>query len=622
MKRRSYLKITGAAAVGSSFVGNAAAHHDTYDVVADLGVDNTGKTAIDSDLKPYLKNGTRLEFPDGRYRIDQLILYKLENFHFVATGDATLVPGDYPTDGSVWFGGGANRNLRFAGFDIDSRNAGPKIAFGVKDGLIIRNITKYGAHTTHQHAFIISITDPDGYGRVENLRAADGDVYTDSVGAVGVYTGGKGTILFKDCEVSGWGDNGLYGSNASGPVMVDGGTYRDNNISQVRVSSPGSYIRDTTIGVDTDRTDGINMRGAWVCSGSGPVEIDNCDISMMRGEGGGGIVAAYDGGSLNIKNTRVHVDSNYTTVGSKGTRTSNAILFDVPSGIDDPGTSVIENTSVTGGGTYGSGIRLLRGDTTIRNCCINQDGTGRDGIEFDGDFSGYSVSDTSISVTDSPLVRNGASVSTSNITYTGSCPLPSGVTYDQNSTDVSVLGEVPIPGSASRMQRPTMGTSGDNTTANIFGRYDDDRMRSFVDGNLSKLIDDLVATGGVNFRFRMIPANADEAYLTKVGLALWDKEPENYWSFVEYLHDNDNLSYGSPSEVTEILKEAGVRNYGWLPWLGDDYAHIVNEDIAFARDIGVTSWDDFPPALELNGEIAAPQYSYIGGVKTWLDRRL
>lgn len=622
MKRRSYLQITGAAAVGSSFVGNAAAHHTTYDVVSDLGVDNTGKTAIDSDIKPYLKNGTRLEFPDGRYRIDQLILYKLENFHFVATGDATLVPGDYPTDGSVWIGGAAVRNLRFANFDIDSRNAGPKIAFGAKDGLLVKNITKYGAHTTKRHAFIFSITRKDGYGRVEGLRATDGDVYGDSVGAVGVYTGGKGSILFKDCEISGWGDNGLYGSNASGPVMVDGGTYSDNNISQVRVSSPGSYVRDVTIKADKARSDCINMRGAWVCSGTGPVEIDNCDISMLRGEGGGGIVAAYDGGSLNISNTRVHVEPNYTTVGSKGSRTSNAILFDVPSGIDDPGTSVIENTSVTGGGSYGSAIRLRRGDTTIRNSCINQDGTGRDGIEFDGDYSGYSVSDTSVSVTDSPLVRNGASVSTSNLTYSGSCPLPSGVTYDQYSASLTTIADVPIPGSASRMKRPTMGTSKDNTTANIFGRYDDDGMRSFVDGNLSKLIQDFIVTGGANFRFRMIPANADEAYLTKVGLAVWDKEPGNYWSFMQYLHNNDNLSYGSPSEVKQILKASGVRNYGWLPWLADDYTHIVNDDIAFARKLGVTSWDDFPPALELNGDVAAPQYSYVGGIKTWLDRRL
>lgn len=622
MKRRSYLQLTGAAAVGSSFVGQAAAHHTTYNVVSDLGVDNTGETAIDSDLKPHLNNATRLEFPDGRYRIDQLVLYKLQDFHMVATGDATLVPGDYPTDGDVWIGGGAVRNLRFVGFDIDSRNAGPKIAFGASDGLLVRDITKYGKHTTHKPAFILSITDKDGSGLVERLRANDGDVFTDKVGAVGVYSGGKGTLTFKDCEIANWGDNGVYASNASGPIQVDGGTYMNNNISQVRVSSPGSYIRDTTIRADRDRSKCINMRGAWVCSGSGPVEVDNCDITMLRGEGGGGIVTSFDGGSVNIRNTRVHVESGYTKVGTNGSRTANGILFDEPTGISDPGSSLIENTSVTGGGAYGSAIRLIRGDTAIKNSCINQTGTGRNGIRFNGDESGYAVSDTNINVTDSALVRNGASVSTSNLSFDDSCPLPSGVTYDQHTVTSSTLADIPIPGNAGRLKRPTMGKSSDNTTAIVFGRYDDDGMRDFVVGNFSKLLQDFIVTGAANFRLRMIPRTEDEAYLTKVGLAVWDKEPGNYWAFFDYVLSHDNLSYGSPSEVTDILKAAGVRNYGWLPWLADDYADIVSRDVSIANDFGVTSWDDFPPAMELNGDLAAPQYAYDRGIKAWLNQRL
>ena len=108
-------------------------------------------------------------------------------------------------------------------------------------------------------------------------------------------------------------------------------------------------------------------------------------------------------------------------------------------------------TSVTGGGSYGSAIRLRRGDVSVKNSCINQDGEGRNGIYFDGSETGYSVSDTSITVPDASLLRNGAPVSTSNITSGDACPLPSGVTYDQFELADIGFADVPIPSSASRM---------------------------------------------------------------------------------------------------------------------------------------------------------------------------
>ena len=624
MKRRSYLQITGAAAVGSSFVGNAAASHTTLDVVSDLGVDNTGKTAIDRDLKPHLDDNTRLEFPDGRYRINQLVLYKLQNFQMVATGDATLVPGDYPTNGEVWIGGGAVRHLTFKGFTIDSRNAGPTIGFSAYDGLVVKDIEKVGAHATHKAGFGFSIWSKDGSGLIENLVARDGDVYTDQVGATAIYAKGKGTLTFRNCKLEGWGDNALYASDAKGPVRVQGGYYANNNISQVRLSSPGSYVRDATIKVDSDRAGDVNMRGVRVCTGPGPVEVNNCDISMLRGVGGGGIVSAFDGGSLNIRNTRVHVEREYTQRGSSGSRTGHGILFDKPSGIDSPGSNTIENTSVTGGGKYGAGIGLRRGDVVIRNSCINQTGKGRDGIVFNGDSSGYSVSDTNICASDSALVRNGASVSTSNLTYDESCPLPSGVSYVQHSASAVDLSNVPIPGASSRLARPVMGTSADNPTAVIYARYDDPGMRDFVTGNLPKLIQDFVSAGALNLEFRFLPANDDEDYLTQNGLGVWDKEPAKYWSFFDYVLSRDNLSYSTWSDASAILKASGVRNYGWIPSLAgnDAYASLVNGDEKRAGQWGLASWSDFPPLIEFEGDIAAPQYAYERGIKSWLQKRL
>jgi len=625
MKRRAYLQIAGAAALGSSLTGQAAATTSrTLDVVADLGVDNTGATTIDDDLEPYLTNGTRLEFPDGRYLIDRLVLYKLQDFELVATGDATLVPGDYPTDGDVWIGGGAVRNLTFEGFTLDTRGEGPTVGFSAYDGLVFRDITKLGAHESHRTAFGFSIWSEDGHGLIENLQATDGDIYTDSVGATAIYAKPSGTLTFRNCEVAGWGDNGLYASDAKGPVQVEGGYYANSNVSQVRLSSPGSYVKGATIEVDTERGGTPNMRGVRVCTGPGPVDVIDCDITMRRGQGSGAVVTAFDGGTLNVRNTRIHVDPDYTTVGSDGTRTSFGILTDDPTGVDNPGQPIIENTSITGGGYQGSAVLLRRGDTTLRNVCINQTGEGRDGIVFDAESTGNSVSDSTISVSDSALVRNGANVSTSNLTYSGQCPLPGQVSYTQHTAGDVAIDDVPIPSTASRLDRPVMGTSADNPTAVIYGRYDDPGMRKFVTGNLPRLVQDFVSTGALNLEFRMLPATNDENYLTRVGLATWDLEPERYWSFFDYVLARDDLTYGSPTDVGPILDASGVRNYGWIPWLANDsaYTALVDADESAAGEYGLASWSDFPPLVVFDGDVAAPQYAYEGGIKGWFDQRL
>jgi len=627
MKRREYLGAAGAAA-GLGFVGSvdATTYHQTLDVVDDLGVDNTGQTPIGDTLEPHLQDATRLEFPDGRYLVDQLVLYKLTNFSMVATGDATLVPGDIPTDGNVWIGGGAVRNLRFEGFTLDNTGpVGPTVGFSAYDGLVVRDIEKVGAHDSHRAAFGFSIWDSDGSGLVENLRATDGDTYHGSVGAVGIFTKTEGSLTFRNCRLADWGDNALYGSDATGPVHVEGGYYANSNVSQVRVSSPGSSVRDARIEVTKPRGGDANMRGLRVCDGPGPVEVENCEIVTTAGQGGGGIVVSFDGGSIDVTDTRLHIEPDYTTVGSNGTRTAQAILVDNPTGIQDPGYRRFSNTSITGGGTDYGAIEFRRGNNELRNVCINQTGDHRDGVVLDPDSTDNAIRDSSIAVPRAPITRNGAELTTSNNEFSGTCPTPSGVTYDQYETGAVELRYVPIPAESGRLARPTMATSSQNPTATIYTNYGSDAMYRFVTGNLPKLVRDFVANGALGIRFRFVPRNTDERYLTKLGLGVWDKEPENYWQFFEYLYANrGSISYGSVGEARTLLQDAGVRNYGWIPSLaaGDTYDHIVDADRAAANEHGITGWSDYPPILEFRDQFAAPQYAYDGGIKTWLNRRL
>lgn len=626
MDRRNYLKLAGTAVLGASaFSGSVDAAYDrTIDVVADLGVDATGRTAIDDDLRPVLRDGVLLEFPDGRYRIDQLILYALTDFGMRATGDATLVPGDYPTDGSVWIGGGGVRNLLFEGFTLDTQGTGPTIGFSAYDGLTVRNIDKVGAHTTHKTAFGFSIWEADGTGLIEGLRARDGDVYDDTVGATAIYTKTKGALTFRDCEIEGWGDNGLYGSDSTGPVQVEGGYYGNNNISQIRLSSPGSYVKNTAVAVTEPRGGEPNMRGIRVCDGPGPVTVDNCDISMEHGQGSGGVVVANDGGSVAVRNSRIHVGDGYTTVGSDATRTSFGVLVDDPTPEVADATVTIDGTSVTGGGVAGSAILFRRGNTRVRDSCINQDGS-RDGIVFGANSPNNRVENTNLCVPKAPFVWNDAAVSTAGNSYTETCPLPAGVQYDEFVHPTVGVADAPIPGDASRMVRPTMGTDAENPTAVIYGNYTDAGMAAFVDGNFASIARDFAGTGALNIELRMLPSSSDEDLLVQTGLGVWDKEPDKFWPFLAYAFEHgDSIDTTTIAGVRSILKAVGVRNFGWIPWLAyrGTYDSVVAADRQAADEWGLTDWGDYPPLLAFDDEIAAPQYGYEGGIATWLRNRL
>ena len=636
MDRRSYLKLAGSAAAGTAIAtGSVSAYDRTIDVVSDLGVDNTGSTPIDDEIQPYVDDNTRLEFPDGRYRIGQLITYDVENFQMVGTGDATLVPGSKTESVETWIGGSFVRDLTFEGFTLDTEGYAPTVGFGAHSGLVVKDIEKIGAQTDSSTAFGFAIWEADGYGLIENLQARDGDVFDDSVGATCVYHKGRGNTTFRNCKIEGWSDNGLYACDAKGSVTVLGGYYANNNICQIRLGSAGSTVQSARIRVDEPRGSNSNMRGVRISDGGGPVDVVDCDIEMRRGQGSGGVVTAFTGGTTNVRDSRIHVHEDYTTVGSSDPMTSFGILADDPSKVDDYAGLTVINTSITGGGTGGAGILSRRGNTVVKGSCIQQKGTSRDGVLFQTGLGGNSVEDSTIDVSGRTVAENDADVSVSGIETSGSCPLPetlqssssSSSTTSSESSSSGDLGltDLPLPPGTQDRARPVTGTDQSNPTAVIYTQYSEPAMESFVGANFQRLVDDFVRPGRLNVEFRNVPTSDDTRFLSAIGLGVWDLEPENYYEFVEYILENQqSIEYGSVSDAQAMLDDAGVRNNGWIPWRAKTgvYSETVDADARAVKEQGMTNWSDFPPILSFQGEFAAPQYSYEGGIKTWLDRRL
>ncbi|WP_336036842.1 DsbA family protein [Halobacterium yunchengense] len=608
--RRSYLKTAGTTAAGLAFAGAATADASQYDTVVDVveaGADPTGEELVDDVLAEYNEDDTRLEFPDGRYKINKLSLYERENFAMVGTGDATLVPGpDYGSD--VWIGGGFVRDIHFEGFTLDhsAPDTDPSVAFGGYDGIVVRDVTKRGYHDGPETAFGFSAWEEDGHVLVENLRVEDG---SEPQTAVCIYVDTEGTVTFRDCHVEGFGNNGLYASASRGPVHVEGGVYKNNDITQIRLGSPGSYVRDATVVVDDDHLDHDNSRGIRVADGHGPVRIENCDIRMESGQGGGGVVSAYSGGGFELVDSRIYVGEDYTSVGSDGSRGAAAVLADEPTGIDDPGSTTIRNVSVTGEAAYRSAVCLRRDDVILENVCIHQTGDHRNGVLVEADAANNRIVDTNINVPDEAVVSDDGDVEVDGLRVSDACPFPAGMDRTtSDATDPSVLADAPWPDDASRRTYATMG-GGDAPTADVFFGFEMEQDDQAALMALPRVLEEFVATGELNVRYRPYGLQSDRGrFLANLLQGVWDHEWPKFWSFFAWAYEHhDAYDLETYEDSADFLSAFGVRNFGLISVLAleDAYADTREQSADLAGANGIPG--DIPCVL-LDGEM------------TWFDR--
>ncbi|WP_336036844.1 thioredoxin domain-containing protein [Halobacterium yunchengense] len=638
LTRRSVLQTSGATLGALSLVGTGAASLSSkYETVVDVveaGADPTGGEPVDDVVEENLDDDTLLEFPDGRYVVNNVDVTGLTNAAIVGTGDATLVPGDdYDVD--VWIGGSSLRDFRFEGFTLDNTAAGhhPSVGFSAYDDLVVRDVRKEGRHEAENTAFGVSVWDEDGSALVEGLRMPDG---SEPQTAVGVYVDSEGSVTFRDCHVEGFGNNGLYASHSNGPVHVEGGVYKNNDIAQIRLGSPGSSVHDATIAVDEANPDHDNARGVRVADGPGPVEVSSCEIVMEAGEGGGGVVNAYSGGSLRLENSRIYVGEDYTTVGSE--RTAAAVLVDEPTGIDDPGSTTIRNVAITGGGTRLEAATFRRDDVTVESVCVHQTGTDRNGLVFTDQSQGNVVENVTVNVP-GQVIAGGGDVETSGIDSEGTCVLPDALGDGEDGSDADDGADAedsptgpPLPQGVHDYTYAVTGTDPGNPTATVYGSFKCPYTQEFVRGNYETVREEFVESGELNLQYRDVayePEDPGDPYIldggrsdlvSRVALGVWDVEPENYWTFFEYVFERQSgLEWTSLEDLTAAMRDAGVRNWGKVRVRVDDgwYESPVEETTAAAREAGVS----FVPQLELDGDVTAPHHE-TEAVLDWIEARL
>jgi hypothetical protein len=457
--RRSYLKLAGVAAGSASVLSGTASAAFTrrgirfkrsVDMVADAGCDPTGNEPCDRQIRNAADDYTLLKFPPGEYKItEKNVVLNTTNLGFLGEGDVRFtVPERYNKKMLVVDDG---TGLLFENIDVDLRAAGatPGLLFGVDDDLEVHDVEYIGqgihpdsdprgggnGNPDVTYALYPIIRSPDGTGTVSNVVAKNDGLmgaYNHGDGRVGVWIGisHKGAVTLKNCQFEGFPNNGLYCSRTGGAVQVEGGVFRNNDITQVRLSSQDSYVKNAVIVADFDNSDSpnpgdtLNSRGVRFEAGRFGYRgafAENCDVTIASTpNSSGGIVVGSDGADHAVRNTRIQVDVDLI----RGFYAKAPVGFGNRGPPPKPHTATLENVSVTGSASGADAIRIdQRDDSVVKGCCIHQEGGSRDGVRL-VDSDGSKVVNSTIDVTGQGVVEDNSWVRTRDIDSTGSCPTP------------------------------------------------------------------------------------------------------------------------------------------------------------------------------------------------------
>lgn len=473
INRRDYLKLgASAAALGSTtFLGSAAAgtqregiSFDTViDAVDDAGMDPNGNELIDSKLRDSLRPGTLIEFPAGTYKFqDEVVLADNSGMVGVA-GDRSKVRF-VPTQGTIvrWLNLENTSDALLKDFTIDRRDdyrTSAGIGGSIERNFHLKNIEYDGWTPSGAGMFKANVSDPDGKAIIDGLYRTGPTQfrrYPESTIDIWSGRGHKGHMVLRNVEIHNGSESGIYTGKGDGTYLIENCFMKNVVHTAIRAAGRDTTVRNCTVVMDINDWDPRNEkvestynsgepiqlnRGIWVQSAdkqfSGPV-IEDCDVIVRNAypESLTGIDINFDTGGADIRNTRVHCDSEHVV----------PIKAASPNGdAGDPLGMELDGVSVTGSAWDQAAMYFTgRPNSVIRNCCI-QSPNDNDGIWLDN-CDGTTVENTNINVGGrSTTFRNGR-VTTSGITSSDSCPLPS------------------IPNSTPS-ESETSGTSDDSTTS-------------------------------------------------------------------------------------------------------------------------------------------------------------
>jgi hypothetical protein len=406
-------------------------HSGAFDTVVravDAGADPTGREPINPILEEFAGDDTLLSFESGTYRLAPTKLTDLSHFGIAAAYGRrpTFVPTNQacPTKGEPYltFEGVSNLLVDSVDFDFRLGGSGGEIRIIAEGDATFSDVSAVGNCRAQTAMLRMDVTDEDGTGLFENVALSN---HADNPSLTGIYVGKAhaGTLTVRNCDVRGFSGNGLYASppglpdGGNGAVHVRDGTYRNNNIANVRLGSTGASARDVEILVDRVPPEhvGVNARGIRLTDRADQV-VENCTLRFGEdaGRSFGGVVFHPDSGHATVKDTEVVVNRD-DVHGLRAFPFSGSEDEESEEG-DGTGEPVFENVTVSGSAAGGHAALIAGRDGAVfRNCTVEQTGADRGGI-----YLRYSENcelvDSRIDVTGNPLVIRQSNVRIRNTT--------------------------------------------------------------------------------------------------------------------------------------------------------------------------------------------------------------
>ena len=297
------LAATGSAAediAGNAEAGYSFAPSDIREVLAapypgsnvvDLGAKGLEPgDVIDPYLEDWVADDTQVHIPEGTYRLTSIQIFRgIGNASIVGAGEVVLDRGDLHD---------AVISLRPNG------------------DFLIKNVTLKGRGSERPSGSGINLatSNPDAAIVLQNVKMNDGAVQGDA-GGIFIFPEHAGKAYLIDLEIAGFPDNGMYGSapgipdrGQQGEVHVYGGVYKNNNISNIRIGSHHSSIRNA-VSIHDElappyATGARNQRGIWIQQPGQDLRIEDCDFIQTVGWH-----AMITDGSGKITNIRIHTES-------------------------------------------------------------------------------------------------------------------------------------------------------------------------------------------------------------------------------------------------------------------------------------------------------------------------
>lgn len=385
---------------------------DNFDRVVDVterGADPTGEESLVAVLDDIDPEGTLIFVPPGRYRMDRS--WNVEGFErtgIVGYG-ATLVP-DPETDAHLLalISRENGQELRVEGLTFDYTHpeaSGRMIHAEMRDGLAVRDVTARGTVDRRPTLVRVDVTDPNGSGIVERLTLPNGAVAGTRVTGCYVGNNSRGTITFRNCHIEGFPDNGLYADPPAGRMIVEGGKFINNGISNVRIRG-NSVVRGAYVRCDQHHREFQNMRGIRLTdyepqAEDDPAVVENCRIEMLavtHSEGGIVLSSQLAGGV--IRDTTVKVDAD--DVAGIRVKSPDSALYD----FDLTPQIQLERVTVNGTASGGEAINITeRHNGILESVDIYQPGERRDGIVFNRS-NGNRLRNSRIRVSGEPIILN------------------------------------------------------------------------------------------------------------------------------------------------------------------------------------------------------------------------